>query len=100
MMLQATMGRGNSILRSVWPESRVIFFSSTTAWTVLLLFSPSSVSSVDLGDAVAAAELHHLGAGGELGVHLQAAKLQVGEADLGVVADEAGVGLEVVASEV
>ena len=32
---------------------------------------------------MAAAELHHLGAGGEL----QAAKLQVGEADQGVVAD-------------
>ena len=47
MMLQATMGRGNSILRSVCPEVSVIFlarchmvglfFSSTTACTVLLL---------------------------------------------------------------
>ena len=47
MMLQATMGSGNSTFSSVWPAVRVIllarchivgrFFSSTTAATVLLL---------------------------------------------------------------
>ena len=37
----------------------------------------------DLGDGVAAGQLDHLGAGAVLGVHLQAAQLQVGEAHLG-----------------
>ena len=39
----------------------------------------------DLRNAVTATELHHLGAGGELGVHLEAAQFQVGETHLGVV---------------
>ena len=50
-------------------------------------------SKQDLRDAVASAKLHHLGAGGELGVHLQTAQLEVGEADLGIVADKARIRL-------
>ena len=54
----------------------------------------------DLGDAVAASQLDNLCAGCVLGVHLEAAQLHVGEGHLGVVADQAGVRLQVVAREV
>ena len=42
-----------------------------------------------LEDAVTAGQLHHLGVGGEHGVHLEAAQLEVGEAHLRVMTDEA-----------
>ena len=49
---------------------------------------------------MAAGQLYNPGAGGALGVHLEAAQFHVGEGHLRVIADQAGVGLQVVASEV